>query len=225
MDFPSRNHQKSHGKSIIGRPPVTKARGGHRVVAVHLRAARGQGSVRRGRQGPRGDDVIMAGIWWEYILCMFIYIYIYIHKGDVCIDILLMSTYSKNISEHTFCQPVIYIYIYRIICICIYIYIYYNMLEQIMLRISQDTGISEFRCVWISHCLGSYTSSFFFGQWLRAWIRINDLRDHIFRWNIWDNDDKPLDAMGYLIFSAGIHILLVLNVGNGWVAGGCWDYH
>ena len=62
MDFPSRNHQKSHGKSIIGRPPVTKARGGHRVVAVHLRAARGQGSVRRGRQGPRGDDVIMAGI-------------------------------------------------------------------------------------------------------------------------------------------------------------------
>ena len=51
----------------------------------------------------------MMGI---YIMYVYIYIYIYIHKGDVCIDILLMSTYSKNISEHTFCQPDIYIYIY-----------------------------------------------------------------------------------------------------------------
>jgi hypothetical protein len=203
---------------------VTKARGVHLVVAVHLRAARGQGSVRRGRQGPRGDIRCNYG-WYMMGIYVCMFIYIYIHKGDVCIDILLMSTYSEHLGTYILSTWHIYIYvcIYCIICICIYIY--YNMLEQNMLRISQDTGISEFRCVWISHCLGSYTSSFFFGQWLRAWIRINDLRDHIFRWNIWDNDDKPLDAMGYLIFSAGIHILLVLNVGNGWVAGGCWDYH
>ena len=91
---------------------VTKARGVHLVVAVHLRAARGQGSVRRGRQGPRGD--IRCNYGWYMMgiyVCMFIYIYIYIHKGDVCIDILLMSTYSEHLGTYILSTWHIYIYI------------------------------------------------------------------------------------------------------------------
>ena len=71
---------------------------------------------------------------------------------------------SRNIHFVNLTYIYIYVCIYILYNLHMYIYIYYNMLEQNMLRISQDTGISEFRCVWISHCLGSYTSSFFFGQ-------------------------------------------------------------
>ena len=104
--------------------PVTKARGVQRVVAVHLRAARGQGSVRRGRQGPRGDDVSMAGIWWEYVyVCMFIYTFM--NGRCMCRCFLNEHLLGRSRSIHFDNLTYIYIYIsYCIIYIHMYIYIY-----------------------------------------------------------------------------------------------------
>ena len=61
-----------------------------------------------------------------------------------------------------------------------------NMLQPNMLRISQNTAVSELRCVWISHFLGpthvgslgsDYSTLGIWCLFALAWIRIKDPRD------------------------------------------------